>query len=92
MFFSQDGNGFISKKELRLAMGKQGRKLTKQQIDKLMKETDVDGDGQISYEEFLRSIECLLVFRHSLYSYSSNEIKLYLFIRFCKKFFQCVEW
>ena len=56
LFSSQDGNGFISKKELRLAMGKQGRKLTKTQIDKLMKETDVDGDGQISYEEFFNSM------------------------------------
>ena len=52
----QDGNGYISKKELRLAMGKQGRKLTKTQIDKLMKETDVDGDGQISYDEFFNSM------------------------------------
>ena len=55
-FDFQDGNGFISKKELRLAMGKQGRKLTKQQIDKLMKETDSDGDGQISYDEFFASM------------------------------------
>ena len=54
--YFQDGNGFISKKELRLAMGKQGRKLTKQQVDKLMKETDSDGDGQISYEEFFKSM------------------------------------
>ena len=37
-------------------MGKQGRKLTKSQIDKLMKETDQDGDGQISYEEFFASM------------------------------------
>ena len=55
-FLLQDGNGYISKKELRLAMGKQGRKLTKTQIDKLMKETDVDGDGQISYDEFFNSM------------------------------------
>ena len=55
-FQFQDGNGYISKKELRLAMGKQGRKLTKTQIDKLMKETDVDGDGQISYDEFFNSM------------------------------------
>ena len=55
-FQLQDGNGYISKKELRLAMGKQGRKLTKTQIDKLMKETDVDGDGQISYDEFFNSM------------------------------------
>ena len=37
-------------------MGKQGRKLTKAQIDKLMKETDVDGDGKISYDEFFNSM------------------------------------
>jgi Ca2+-binding EF-hand superfamily protein len=37
-------------------MGKQGRKLTKTQIDKLMKETDADGDGKISYEEFFNSM------------------------------------
>ena len=29
---------------------------SKTQIDKLMKETDVDGDGQISYDEFFNSM------------------------------------
>ena len=37
-------------------MVKQGKKLTKAQIDRLMQDTDSDGDGQISYEEFFNSM------------------------------------
>lgn len=37
-------------------MLKQGKKLTKTQIDRLMKDTDADGDGQISYDEFFNSM------------------------------------
>ena len=37
-------------------MVKQGKKMTKTQIDRLMSDTDTDGDGKISYEEFFASM------------------------------------
>merc|ERR1712126_515944 len=51
--FDKDGNGFISAAELRNVMSNLGEKLTEDEIDKLIREADVDGDGQINYEEFV---------------------------------------
>ena len=31
-----------------------GEKLTDEEVDKRLRETDVDGDGQINYEEFVK--------------------------------------
>lgn len=31
-----------------------GEKLTEEEVDEMIKEADVDGDGQINYEEFVK--------------------------------------
>ena len=54
--FDRDGNGFISAAELRHVMTNLGEKLTDEEVDEMIREADVDGDGQINYEEFLRQI------------------------------------
>uniref|UniRef100_A0A7S1CPY3 Calmodulin n=1 Tax=Bicosoecida sp. CB-2014 TaxID=1486930 RepID=A0A7S1CPY3_9STRA len=48
----EDGNGYISSDELRTIMNNLGEKLTDQEIDEIIQEADIDGDGQIDYEEF----------------------------------------
>lgn len=52
--FDKDGNGFIDAKELRVAMQKLGETLSDQELDDMMRQADVDGDGQINYEEFVK--------------------------------------
>ena len=52
--FDRDGNGFISAAELRHMMTNLGEKLTDEEVDEMIREADVDGDGQISHEETLR--------------------------------------
>ncbi|KAF9506047.1 hypothetical protein BS47DRAFT_1353370 [Hydnum rufescens UP504] len=52
--FDKDGNGFISSAELRHVMNSLGEKLTEQEVDEMMREADVDGDGQINHEEFVK--------------------------------------
>ena len=49
---AQDGNGFISRQELRCVMMNLGEKLLEEEIDYLINDIDIDGDGQINYEEF----------------------------------------
>ena len=51
-FQFQDGNGFINRQELRAVMMNLGEKLTDDEIECLIDDVDIDGDGQINYEEF----------------------------------------
>ena len=51
--FDKDGNGFISASELRQVMANLGEKLTDEEVDEMIREADIDGDGQVNYEEFV---------------------------------------
>lgn len=46
----QDGNGYISAAELRHVMTNLGEKLTDEEVDEMIREADIDGDGQVNYE------------------------------------------
>jgi len=48
--FDKDGNGYISAAELRHVMTNLGEKLSDNEVDEMIREADVDGDGQINYE------------------------------------------
>lgn len=52
--FDKDNNGFISAAELRHVMTNLGEKLTDEEVDEMIREADVDGDGQVNYEEFVK--------------------------------------
>ena len=51
--FDKDSNGFISAAELRQVMINLGEKQVEDQVDEMIREADIDGDGQVSYEEFV---------------------------------------
>jgi calmodulin len=52
--FDEDGNGVISAAELRHVMTNLGEELTDEEVDEMIRGADVDGDGQINYEEFVK--------------------------------------
>ncbi|XP_066924247.1 uncharacterized protein [Clytia hemisphaerica] len=54
--FDKDGNGYISSVELRHIMTTLGEKLTNEEVEEMIKEADMDGDGTINYEEFVKMI------------------------------------
>ena len=54
--FDKDGNGFIDKQELKEVMGALGEQLTDKEVNKMMKEADLDGDGKVNYEGIYSSI------------------------------------
>ena len=49
-------NGLISAADLRHVMTSLGEKLTYEEVDEMIRDADVDGDGQIKYEEFVVDI------------------------------------
>ncbi|KAK6127851.1 hypothetical protein DH2020_038420 [Rehmannia glutinosa] len=51
--FDKDQNGLISAAELHQVMTNLGEKVTDEEVDEMIREADLDGDGQVSYEEFV---------------------------------------
>ncbi|CAH9070647.1 unnamed protein product [Cuscuta europaea] len=54
--FDKDHNGLISAAELRHIMTNLGQKLSEKEVDEMMKEADVDNNGGIDYQEFVKVI------------------------------------
>ncbi|KAL3874531.1 hypothetical protein ACJMK2_037535 [Sinanodonta woodiana] len=55
--FDRDGNGMISREELKQALISLGDQPTDQQVADMMDEVDLNGDGYINYEEFLKIMD-----------------------------------
>ncbi|XP_028836390.1 calcium-binding protein 7 [Denticeps clupeoides] len=51
--FDRDGNGFISKQELGVAMRSLGYMPNEVELEVIIKKLDMDGDGQVDFEEFV---------------------------------------
>jgi len=52
--FDKDGTGSISAAELRHVMSNLGEKLTDAEIEEMVREADVNGDGQVNYDQFVQ--------------------------------------
>ncbi|XP_045320287.1 calmodulin-like [Leopardus geoffroyi] len=52
--FDLDGDGHISVNELKQAMAKLGENPSQEELDAMIQGADVDQDGQVNYEEFVR--------------------------------------
>jgi Ca2+-binding EF-hand superfamily protein len=50
--FDADGSGFIDRKEMGSLMKKLAQSLSEDEITAIMEEVDIDGDGEVSFEEF----------------------------------------
>lgn len=53
--FDQDGNGTINATELHKVLTNMGEKLSESDIDDMIAEADIDGDGCVNYEGELLS-------------------------------------
>ena len=47
--FDADGNGFITAEELRKVMAKMGDKLSKAEVEQMVKDADDSGDGKVDF-------------------------------------------
>ncbi|XP_069109317.1 calmodulin-beta-like [Argopecten irradians] len=51
--FDKTGCGYISASDLRAVLQCMGEDLTEDEIDEMIAEVDIDGDGRIDFEEFI---------------------------------------
>ncbi|KAG5880816.1 hypothetical protein JTB14_027982 [Gonioctena quinquepunctata] len=51
--FDKNNDGLISSTELRHVMTSLGERLSEEEVEDMIKEADMDGDGQVNYEEFV---------------------------------------
>ncbi|MBA0570692.1 hypothetical protein Golob_004308 [Gossypium lobatum] len=54
--FDKDQNGYISANELRHVMINLGEKLSDEEVEQMIKEADLDGDGQVNYDDFVKTM------------------------------------
>eukprot|EP00091_Calanus_sinicus_P017097 TRINITY_DN36897_c0_g1_i1.p1 TRINITY_DN36897_c0_g1~~TRINITY_DN36897_c0_g1_i1.p1 ORF type:complete len:111 (-),score=54.26 TRINITY_DN36897_c0_g1_i1:31-363(-) len=52
--FDRDRNGYIDRNELKKVVSMLGTMLTKEEVEDFMKEADVDGNGKLDYDEFVK--------------------------------------
>lgn len=79
--FDKEGNGFISTAELAAVMTNIGEVLSEEETEELIAEADIDGDGNVNYEEFVA-----MIFR---------EVRNYNFFLFLRGIFisgLCLVW
>ncbi|XP_059090628.1 calmodulin-A-like [Tigriopus californicus] len=50
--FDKDGNGYVSSTELKFVMSRLGVNFTDDELQEMVLEADIDGDGQVCFEEF----------------------------------------
>ncbi|KAI0217448.1 hypothetical protein LSAT2_030743 [Lamellibrachia satsuma] len=58
--FDKDGDGFIDPMELRHLLTNLGEKLTEEEVDDMIREVDIDGDGKVDYNEFVAMLNPLM--------------------------------
>ena len=52
--FDKDRSGYIDSKEIIAVTTTLGQALTKEELEQFMAEADLDGDGKLNYEEFVK--------------------------------------
>ncbi|KAL8601567.1 hypothetical protein ACOMHN_003833 [Nucella lapillus] len=55
--FDKEGAGMIDTKELRNILTNLGEKLTEDEVDEMIREADITGQGQVNYNDFVRVME-----------------------------------
>ena len=52
-----DGNGVITRSELKMVMKNLGENLTEQDLNEMMLEADKNGDGVVDFDEFVEVVD-----------------------------------
>ncbi|VDH98383.1 Hypothetical predicted protein [Mytilus galloprovincialis] len=55
--FDKNGDGYVTASELKTILSNNGEKISDEELDAMVKDADVDGDGKINYQEFVSILE-----------------------------------
>ncbi|XP_076096068.1 neo-calmodulin-like isoform X2 [Mytilus galloprovincialis] len=55
--FDKNGDGYVTASELKTILSNNGEKISDEELDAMIKDADVDGDGKINYQEFVSMLE-----------------------------------
>ncbi|CAG2241634.1 CALM [Mytilus edulis] len=55
--FDKNGDGYVTAPELKTILSNNGEKISDEELDAMVKDADVDGDGKINYQEFVSMLE-----------------------------------
>ncbi|CAH9145790.1 unnamed protein product [Cuscuta epithymum] len=61
----KDQNGYISSTGLRHVMRNLGEKLSEEEVEQMIKEADLDGDGQVNYDDFVKTMMMMMPIHHT---------------------------
>lgn len=79
--FDKNNDGLISSSELRHVMTNLGEKLSQEEVDDMIKEADLDGDGQVNYNGKRVNVAPMFLVKHKIKSLSLSEFVLILTAR-----------
>ena len=65
--FDRNGDGFISASELRHVMTNLGEKLTDEEVEDMIREADLDGDGLVNYDGMYQMILIFQLYSHLIH-------------------------
>merc|ERR1712087_530182 len=57
MVFDRDKSGAVSASELKHVMCNLGEQVTNEEVEDMIREADADGDGELSFEDFLQFLQ-----------------------------------
>ncbi|XP_060577951.1 calmodulin-alpha-like [Ruditapes philippinarum] len=63
--FDKDGSGTISTKELGIAMNSLGKTTTEAELQQIIAQVDVDGNGEIDFDEYLTMMANMMSYKGS---------------------------
>merc|ERR1719449_297795 len=55
--FDRDKGGTVSASELKHVMNNLGEQVTEEEVEEMIQEADADGDGELSFDDFLQFIQ-----------------------------------
>lgn len=79
--FDKDNNGVITSTELRRVMTNLGEKLSEEEVEDMIKEADIDGDGMVNYDGKFLTVQWAGLILEINWIYSLVEFAMILMAR-----------